>query len=102
MGKNIALSLATLKAFEQVGDSQALPVVDKLARGEGRSGAPGWRKGDKVNKVFLRLQEKLATMSPLDFGTMTAREFFLFQSKLQRGGAHYTKIARYELSGESS
>lgn len=73
-----------------------------LARGEGRSGAPGWRKEDKVNKVFLRLQEKLATMSPLDFGTMTAREFFLFQSKLQRGGAHYTKIARYELSGESS
>jgi RNA 2',3'-cyclic 3'-phosphodiesterase len=73
-----------------------------LARGEGRSGAPGWRKGDKANKVFLRLQEKLAGMSPPDFGTMTAGEFFLFQSKLQRGGAQYTKLARYELSDNAS
>ena len=73
-----------------------------LARGEGRSGVPGWRKGDKGNKVFLRLQEKLAAMSPLDFGAMTTREFFLFQSKLQRDGAQYTKIARYALNGKSS
>jgi len=28
---------------------------------------------------------------------MTAREFFLYQSQLLRGGAKYTKIARFEL-----
>jgi 2'-5' RNA ligase len=33
---------------------------------------------------------------------MTAGEFFLFQSKLQRGGAQYTKLARYELSDNAS
>jgi hypothetical protein len=28
---------------------------------------------------------------------MTARAFFLYQSQLMRGGAHYTKIGRFEL-----
>jgi hypothetical protein len=36
-GKDIELSLAILKALQQVGDRNALPVVDKLARGDGRS-----------------------------------------------------------------
>jgi RNA 2',3'-cyclic 3'-phosphodiesterase len=63
----------------------------------GGSGAPQWRKGDRANPVFQRLQEKLAAMSPLDFGTMTAREFFLYQSQLMPGGARYTKIASFGL-----
>jgi RNA 2',3'-cyclic 3'-phosphodiesterase len=67
-----------------------------LARRSG-SGAPGWRKGDGANPVFQRLQEKLAAMPPLDFATMTAREFFLYQSQLMRGGARYTKIAGFRL-----
>jgi 2'-5' RNA ligase len=68
-----------------------------LARGGGRSGAPGWRKGDAANKNFSYLQEKLAALPPPEFGTMTAREFFLYQSQLMRGGSRYTKIARFEL-----
>jgi RNA 2',3'-cyclic 3'-phosphodiesterase len=67
-----------------------------LAR-RGGSGAPRWRKGDGANPVFQRLQGKLAAMPALEFGTMTAREFFLYQSQLMRGGAQYTKLARFEL-----
>ena len=67
-----------------------------LAR-RGRSGAPGWRKGDVPNQSFQRLQEKLAAMPPPEFGTMTAREFFLYESQLGRGGSRYTKIARFGL-----
>lgn len=67
-----------------------------LAR-RGSSGAPHHRKGDGPNLVFQRLQEKLAAMHALDFGTMTAREFFLYQSQLMQGGARYTKIARFRL-----
>lgn len=37
-GKNTQLVLAILKAYEQVGDEKALPCVEKLAEGEGRSG----------------------------------------------------------------
>ncbi len=68
-----------------------------LAR-RGGSGAPHWRKGDRENPVFQRLQEKLDAMTGLEFGTMTAREFFLYQSQLMRGGARYTKIARFALA----
>jgi 2'-5' RNA ligase len=66
-----------------------------LARGGRRSGAPGWRKGDGPNLSFKRLQEKLSTRPVPEFGTMTAREFFLYQSQLLRGGARYTKIAKF-------
>jgi RNA 2',3'-cyclic 3'-phosphodiesterase len=63
------------------------------------SGAPHLRKGDGVgaSQVFQRLQEKLAAMPELDFGTMAAREFFLYQSQLMRGGARYTKIGHFGL-----
>jgi 2'-5' RNA ligase len=33
------------------------------------------------------------------FGTMTAREFFLYQSQPQRGGSKYTKLQRFGLEG---
>ncbi len=68
-----------------------------LARGEGRSGAPGRQKEDLPNRGFHKLQGKLAAMPPPEFGTMTAREFFLYQSQLMRGGARYTKIERFGL-----
>jgi len=70
-----------------------------LARGgaRGGSGTPHRFKGDGPNPVFQRLQEKLAAMPALEFGTMTAREFFLYQSQPMRGGARYTRIARFGL-----
>jgi RNA 2',3'-cyclic 3'-phosphodiesterase len=67
-----------------------------LAR-RGGSGAPHWHKGDRANPTFQRQQEKLAAMPELEFGTMTAREFFLYQSQPMQGGARYTKIARFGL-----
>lgn len=68
-----------------------------LARGGAGSGVPRWRKGDCPNKSFQRLQEKLAAMPAPEFGTMTGREFFLYESQLSRGGSRYTKIARFAL-----
>jgi RNA 2',3'-cyclic 3'-phosphodiesterase len=68
-----------------------------LARGGGRSGAPGWRKGDAANRNFRILQEKLSALPAPEFGTMTARVFFLYESKLMRGGSQYSKLARFVL-----
>jgi RNA 2',3'-cyclic 3'-phosphodiesterase len=34
---------------------------------------------------------------PPRFGTMTAREFYLYLSQVQRGGSQYTKLERFEL-----
>jgi RNA 2',3'-cyclic 3'-phosphodiesterase len=68
-----------------------------LARGGGRSGAPSHRKEDVPNKNFQRLQQKLAALPTPDFGTMTAHEFFLYQSQLSPGGSRYTKIGSFAL-----
>jgi 2'-5' RNA ligase len=68
-----------------------------LARGGGRAGSPRRQKDDRSNRSFQRLQEKLAALSPLEFGTMTARAFFLYQSHTSPGGAKYTKLAPFVL-----
>jgi RNA 2',3'-cyclic 3'-phosphodiesterase len=68
-----------------------------LAR-RGSSGAAQRLKSDVPNSSFQQLQKRLSAMAAPDFGTMTAREFFLYESQLGRGGSRYTKIARFELS----
>jgi len=68
-----------------------------LARGGGGSGSPKLRKGDGPNSTFAELQKRLGAMSALDFGTMTAREFFLYQSQLSPGGSKYTRLQRFSL-----
>jgi RNA 2',3'-cyclic 3'-phosphodiesterase len=73
-----------------------------LARGGGRSGAPGWRQGDASNRNFHILQEKLSALPAPEFGTMTAREFFVYESKLMRGGSQYSKLARFALGSTSA
>jgi 2'-5' RNA ligase len=74
-----------------------------LARDGGRSGAPRRQKGDRPHSRFHLLQERLEKLPPMDFGTMRADAFFLYQSHLGPGGSKYTKLARFPLqqSGES-
>ncbi len=67
-----------------------------LARG-GRSGTPRRLKGDRENHKFKRLQAQLGTMPPLHFGTMTAHDFFLYESKLSPAGSKYAKLERFAL-----
>jgi 2'-5' RNA ligase len=68
-----------------------------LARARGGSGSPKWRKDDKPNTVFRMLEERLAAMGDLDFGTMMAREFVLYQSKLAPAGSKYSTLQRLPL-----
>ncbi|MGD1213751.1 MAG: RNA 2',3'-cyclic phosphodiesterase [Terriglobales bacterium] len=68
-----------------------------LARAGGRSGSPKWRKGDAPNATFAVLEKRLAAMGELDFGTMTAHEFILYQSQLSPGGSKYTKLQRFPM-----
>ncbi|HEV2732181.1 MAG TPA: RNA 2',3'-cyclic phosphodiesterase [Terriglobales bacterium] len=92
---------ALARAVDSATAALGIPKEDRafsphltLARGGG-SGSPRWRKGDGSNKSFQRLQEKLSAFSAPDFGTMTTREFFLYQSQLLRGGSRYTRVARF-------
>ncbi len=96
---------ALAKAVDDVTASLGIPREDRqfsphltLARGGGGSGNPRRQKNDKPNGSFQRLQEKLAAMPALDFGTMTPRDFSLYQSHLGRGGARYEKLASIALN----
>jgi RNA 2',3'-cyclic 3'-phosphodiesterase len=68
-----------------------------LARGGRGSGSPHRQKGDRRNSTFQHLQEKLASKSVPEFGSMTAHEFFLYESRLSRDGSQYTKLKRFPL-----
>jgi 2'-5' RNA ligase len=68
-----------------------------LARAAGGSGSPRWRKEDGPSRSFPYLQEKLSALPVPEFGTMTPREFFLYQSQLSPKGSKYTKLAKFPL-----
>jgi 2'-5' RNA ligase len=68
-----------------------------LARAAGSSGSPRRSRVDLPNRIFQRLQEKLAALSAPEFGIMAAHEFFLYQSQLSPRGSKYTKLARFDL-----
>ncbi|MGC1534552.1 MAG: RNA 2',3'-cyclic phosphodiesterase [Candidatus Sulfotelmatobacter sp.] len=68
-----------------------------LARRAGGSGSPRKQKGDHPNRSFQHLQEKLAALPAPDFGAMTAREFFLYQSQPSAGGSKYPKLVGFDL-----
>jgi 2'-5' RNA ligase len=68
-----------------------------LARAAGASGSPRRAKTDAPNRTFHDLQEKLSARPTPEFGTMTPREFFLYQSQLSPKGSKYTKVAAFDL-----
>ena len=96
-----ALAAAVDKATSELGipkEERAFSPHLTLARGAGRGGgAPGWRKGDGANSDFAVLQKRLGEMPELDFDTMSAREFCLYQSQLSPGGSKYTKLEKFGL-----
>ena len=53
------------------------------------------------SKGLDRLREGIAAFSPFEFGSGVAKEFHLYQSILKRGGAEYTRLARFGLEGDS-
>lgn len=68
-----------------------------LARAAGGSGAPRRLQGDRPNRGFQSLQERLSALPAPEFGSMTAREFFLYQSQLSPRGSKYSKLAGFTL-----
>jgi RNA 2',3'-cyclic 3'-phosphodiesterase len=94
LAKAVDQTLATLGIAKETHSFS--PHLTLARSGSGRP-APG--KDDRTNKTFQRMQEKLAALPALEFGTMTAREFYLYQSLLSPKGSRYTKVASFALSG---
>jgi len=91
-------------AIDDTMPSLGIPKEDRpfsphltLARGRGASGSPRISSKDGPSRTFQRLQEKLSALSVPEFGTMTPREFFLYQSRVSPKGSKYTKLAAFDL-----
>jgi 2'-5' RNA ligase len=75
------------------------PYRPHLTLARSGSGRPGKMRGDRPNDAFAGLNHKLSQLPQPEFGTMTAHEFYLYESKLSPRGAQYTKIANFTLGG---
>jgi len=64
------------------------------------SGSPRPKRDGPLAPAMRRLAERIAGLPAPDFGTMHATEFFLYESKLSPGGAQYTKLKNFALTGE--
>jgi 2'-5' RNA ligase len=63
------------------------------------SGAPRSKRHGPTAPGMKRLVETIAGTPAPDFGTMHSTEFFLYESRLSPGGAKYTKLKSFVLSG---
>jgi RNA 2',3'-cyclic 3'-phosphodiesterase len=73
------------------------PYRAHLTLARSGSGRPGKMRGDAPNAKFSGLQYKLSKLPEPEFGTMTAHEFYLYESKLSPRGSQYTKLASFPL-----
>jgi RNA 2',3'-cyclic 3'-phosphodiesterase len=77
------------------------PYKPHLTLARAGSGRPHPQPGDRPNNKLARLADKLEALPQPDFGTMTAREFFLYESKLSPSGARYFKLQAFPLEQSS-
>ena len=62
------------------------------------SGRPRPLRGERPSEAFARLPGIVASSPAPEFGTMTARQFFLYESKLSPSGPNYNKLEGFELA----
>ena len=55
-------------------------------------------RGERSPQAFKQLAQIVASSPAPEFGTMTAREFFLYESKLSSSGPSYTKLEAFALA----
>jgi len=73
------------------------PFTPHLTLARSGSGRPQPVRGEQPAAGLRAVRSKLESEPPIDFGTMTAQEFCLYQSVLSPAGAKYTKLATYSL-----
>jgi RNA 2',3'-cyclic 3'-phosphodiesterase len=79
-------------------ERDAGPYKPHLTLARAGSGRPRPARSEPSAPGLLAVRAKIESLAPLDFGTMTAREFCLYESNLTPRGAQYTKLARYPLA----
>ena len=78
-------------------ERDAGPYTPHLTLARSGSGRPRPVPGERPSSGLQRVRDELAKLQRLDFGTMTAHEFYLYESHLSPAGARYEKRASYLL-----
>jgi len=92
------LAEAVANAVQPLGfERDAGPFTPHLTLARSGSGRRRPVPGERAASGLQRIRDELAKLPPPDFGTMTAHEFFLYESQLSPAGAQYEKRAAYGL-----
>ena len=78
-------------------ERDAGPYTPHLTLARSGSGRPRPVPGERPASGLQRVRDELAKLPRPDFGTMTAHEFYLYESHLSPAGARYEKRASYPL-----
>jgi len=78
-------------------ERDAGPYTPHLTLARRGSGRPHRVPGERPASGLQRVHDELAKLPSPDFGTMTAHEFYLYESHLSPEGARYEKRASYPL-----
>ena len=73
------------------------PYKPHLTLARAGSGRPRPVSGERSAPSLQQVRARVEALQPSEFGTMTAREFYLYESRLSSLGAQYTKLSRYLL-----
>ena len=92
------LATAVSWVLADLGFEEEASFKPHLTLARSGSGSPKPKSGDATNPKLKRLRELTASEPTVQFGTMTAREFFLYESRLSPQGAKYFKVDRFELT----
>jgi RNA 2',3'-cyclic 3'-phosphodiesterase len=76
---------------------ETAPFTPHLTLARAGSGRPRPVRGERSANGLRIVGIKLDEQPPVEFGSMTAREFFLYERKLSASGARYIQLRRYPL-----
>ncbi len=92
------LALAVEESLETLGFPREKEFHPHLTLARNGSGRPRPVRGERPPEAFAQLARIVESSKPPEFGTMTAREFFLYESKLSPSGPSYYKLESFGLA----
>jgi RNA 2',3'-cyclic 3'-phosphodiesterase len=93
------LAHAIGQSLEVLGFAQESDFHPHLTLARNGSGRPRPLRGERPPEAFAQLTGIVASSPAPEFGTMTARDFFLYESRLSPSGSLYCKLEGFALAG---
>ncbi len=93
-----ALARSVDQSLEVLGFAPELDYHPHLTLARNGSGRPRRKRHEPPPGVFAQLTGIVASSPVPEFGTMTAHEFFLYESRLSPSGPSYHKLDAYTLA----